>query len=197
MDTHLITIARFPVPETAHLAKHFLDLNGIASFVIDEGIVGVDWELGNTAVGGVKLQVAESDYDHACKMLAASELDGSAGKKGRAVNPIRWFWWKASWGRPPKIVVIGTWIWYGVPTLLTLPAIVHSFVWDSPACPGTLDCLAVASLALFFGGFEVFWIAAITRVTYLYVRFKDREEGGGESNIGQPQSPPSADQPGG
>ena len=62
----LVTVATFGTLPQAELARGHLDAEGIRSFVLDSESVNMDWFLSG-AVGGVKLQVAKSDF------LAAEE----------------------------------------------------------------------------------------------------------------------------
>ena len=60
----LVTIASFDFPDEAEAAKLFLEQSGVHAFLADDNLVGMDWFLAN-AVGGVKVQVADSDADNA------------------------------------------------------------------------------------------------------------------------------------
>ena len=72
MAGKMVTVATFDMPTEAHLAKGLLEANGLTAFLADELTVGVAWHLSN-AIGGVKLQVAEDDVEHAASILAARE----------------------------------------------------------------------------------------------------------------------------
>ena len=63
-------VASFSKPEQAHLLRAHLEGNGVAAFVRDDHTVTADWALSN-AIGGVKVEVAEEDYDEALSVLAA------------------------------------------------------------------------------------------------------------------------------
>ena len=65
----LVTVATFLGPGEAHLARSRLEAEGIHAYLADEYMVTMDWLVSN-AVGGVKLQVAESNVDHARRILA-------------------------------------------------------------------------------------------------------------------------------
>jgi len=65
----LVTVATFSAPYEAQLAKGLLETNGIQAFVADEYTVGINWLYSN-AVGGVRLQVAETEAEQAMKFLA-------------------------------------------------------------------------------------------------------------------------------
>ena len=64
----LVTIATYTYPLEAHLSKAKLESEGIDSAVIDEHIINANW-LYSIAVGGVKLQVRESDVKQAQQIL--------------------------------------------------------------------------------------------------------------------------------
>ena len=64
----LVTVATFSRAEEAHVSKGKLQSEGIWSFVADEHIVTTNW-LYSIAVGGVKLQVKESDAEKAYQFL--------------------------------------------------------------------------------------------------------------------------------
>lgn len=73
-DTHLVTIATFSHVMEAYIPKTKLDVEGIWSFVADEETVTMYWLYSN-AIGGVKLQVKESDAERAIEVLN-SEANG-------------------------------------------------------------------------------------------------------------------------
>ena len=73
MREKLVTVSTFDMPTEAHLAKGLLEANGLTAFLADELTVGVAWHLSN-AVGGIKLQVAESDVERAAGILMAREV---------------------------------------------------------------------------------------------------------------------------
>jgi len=70
----LVTVARFSHPEEAHLASSKLESEGIWSFVADEHTVTTNW-LWSNAIGGVRLQVRESDATAARKILSLTVSD--------------------------------------------------------------------------------------------------------------------------
>jgi hypothetical protein len=176
MASQLVTIATYSTPEMAHLAKNQLEDAKITTHLADEMVVGTDWELGNTAVGGIKLQVAAHDEDRARKILAVGRLPRHRGKREtESINPIRWFWWKASWGRPSIIVVIGAWLWHGPQAFCVVLAIYQVFIINS-GFRGLGDYLAGAAIVLLVGGYGVFCMTAALRATYYY-RVKGRRSG--------------------
>ena len=73
----LITIASFDHPIHANLAKTRLEAEGIDCVLIDEHITGMNW-LWVPAIGGVRLQVRESDAERAMEILEGEpdEEDG-------------------------------------------------------------------------------------------------------------------------
>jgi tetratricopeptide (TPR) repeat protein len=77
---HLVTVAAFSYPIQAYLARTMLEWEGIQAFVADEHVVTANWLYSNL-VGGVKLQVEESDRAAAVEILeqeAASKEEGEA-----------------------------------------------------------------------------------------------------------------------
>jgi Putative prokaryotic signal transducing protein len=68
---HLVTLRQFVSVPEALFAKGLLDSVGIESFLADENIIRIDWFLSN-ALGGVKLQVRESDAENAMTILDQS-----------------------------------------------------------------------------------------------------------------------------
>ena len=63
-----ITVLAFTYPVEAHMAQGFLESEGIGTKLKDELTVQVNSFYSN-AVGGVKLQVRENDYDEALMIL--------------------------------------------------------------------------------------------------------------------------------
>lgn len=66
----LITVAAYSFPYEADLAKGRLEAEAIPAFVADEHTVHIDWLYSN-AIGGIKLQVPESDAIRAKEILSA------------------------------------------------------------------------------------------------------------------------------
>lgn len=64
----LVSIRFYDDPMEAHLARCLLENEGIAAFVHDENIVGLNRAF-SYAVGGVKLKVQEMDRGEALKVL--------------------------------------------------------------------------------------------------------------------------------
>ena len=63
-----ITVLAFTFPVEAHMAQGFLESEGLRTMLKDELTVQVNSFYSN-AVGGVKLQVRENDYDEALMIL--------------------------------------------------------------------------------------------------------------------------------
>ncbi len=63
------TIANFSQPVEAHLLRTRLEAEGITAYLRDENLVTLDWLYSN-AVGGVKVDVADEDYERALAILA-------------------------------------------------------------------------------------------------------------------------------
>ena len=68
------TLAAFNHPDQAHLLRMRLEGSGIAAYVRDENMVTLDW-LVSLAVGGVKVDVADDDYEAALAILAEDAED--------------------------------------------------------------------------------------------------------------------------
>jgi len=67
------TLASFNLPMDAYLLHARLEGSGIASYIRDENLVTLDWLYSN-AVGGVKVDVMDEDYDQALEVMGT---DGS------------------------------------------------------------------------------------------------------------------------
>ncbi len=65
-----ITIISFTYPHQAHIAKSYLDSNGIESYIQDEYAIQSNNFYSN-AMGGVKIIINESDYDECVQLLKA------------------------------------------------------------------------------------------------------------------------------
>lgn len=70
----LTTVATFNTVEEAALARNRLDEEGIKTFLENENTVQLFWHMGN-ALGGVKLQVADTEADAARAILAEHHTD--------------------------------------------------------------------------------------------------------------------------
>ena len=76
-DEKLVTVARFSHPEEAYLASAKLESEGIQSFVADAHTVTADWLVSN-AIGGVRLQVRESEAADAKQILSSKQQNMQA-----------------------------------------------------------------------------------------------------------------------
>ena len=86
MGGKLVTVGTFDMPTEAHLAKGLLEANGLETFLADELTVGVAWHLSN-ALGGIKLQVPETDVERATGILAAREDSSIDAEEGLSNLP--------------------------------------------------------------------------------------------------------------
>src|SRR3954467_15226270 len=77
-DESLTTVATFNSPHEAALARNLLAQEGITAYVVDAETVGMIWHAGG-ALGGVKVQVAESDARRARAVLASRPGREGAG----------------------------------------------------------------------------------------------------------------------
>lgn len=65
----LVQVASYSKPDDAYLAASFLEGNGLSPNIRDGHTIGVDWFY-SQAVGGVKLEVPEDEYEKAVELLA-------------------------------------------------------------------------------------------------------------------------------
>lgn len=75
---HLITLETFMNAMQASLVKQHLEAAGIRCVLADEFTVSNFWHLSN-AIGGIKLQVAEEDFERASALLAAQRREDVPG----------------------------------------------------------------------------------------------------------------------
>ena len=68
MSTKMVTIATFENPAEAHAAKNCLEAEGIAAIVTDESVGSWLGYMGS-AIGGIKLQVADVDVERSENIL--------------------------------------------------------------------------------------------------------------------------------
>ena len=73
------TLAAFSKPIDAQLLVTRLEGNGIAAYTRDEYMVTLDW-LASNAIGGVKVDVADEDYQRALDLLANGPADEASAK---------------------------------------------------------------------------------------------------------------------
>ncbi|MFY9803350.1 MAG: hypothetical protein WA211_07845 [Candidatus Acidiferrales bacterium] len=64
----IVTLRQFLTLQEALLAKSVLDSAGIQNYLIDENLVRLDWFL-SIALGGIKIQVRETDAAAAAQLL--------------------------------------------------------------------------------------------------------------------------------
>lgn len=64
------TLAAFNRPIDAHMLIAKLEGSGVPAFIRDEHMVTLDWLAAN-AIGGVKVDVADEDYDRAIAIMTA------------------------------------------------------------------------------------------------------------------------------
>jgi hypothetical protein len=74
-------LATFSRPIDAHLLISRLAGNGIAAFIRDEHMVTLDW-LASNAIGGVKVDVANEDYESALELIAAGPMSDDKQNDG-------------------------------------------------------------------------------------------------------------------
>ncbi|QDV51822.1 putative signal transducing protein [Gimesia fumaroli] len=68
MSNDFVTVATLNTPTEASLVRNQLEAEDIRVFLSDEEAVGMAWYLG-TAIGGIKVQVAEEDAERAFAIL--------------------------------------------------------------------------------------------------------------------------------
>src|SRR4051812_17514481 len=71
-------LAAFSKPIDAHMLIARLEGSGIAAFARDENMVTLDW-LASNAIGGVKVDVADEDYERAVEIMNTPAGDGREG----------------------------------------------------------------------------------------------------------------------
>lgn len=64
------TLAAFNQPMDAHLLIARLESSGIRAYLRDEHMVTLDWLAAN-AIGGIKVDVADEDYERAVAVMNA------------------------------------------------------------------------------------------------------------------------------
>lgn len=70
----LVTLRQYDNSVQAHIDRVRLESEGIQCFIQDEHMVTMNWLYSNL-VGGIKLQVTESDFDRAVEILEENYLD--------------------------------------------------------------------------------------------------------------------------
>ncbi|MCM5704556.1 DUF2007 domain-containing protein [Larsenimonas salina] len=74
MATHPVTVARFSYPYEAYLFKGLLESRHLNAFIADEHLITMQW-MWETALGGIKVQVAPEDLELARAVLADYQAD--------------------------------------------------------------------------------------------------------------------------
>lgn len=72
MEPKLVTVCTYTSAVQAEMAKLALEAGGVTAFIGDATMVTAEWLIGS-ALGGVKLQVAEVDVPAAMAVLASHE----------------------------------------------------------------------------------------------------------------------------
>ncbi|HSG72134.1 MAG TPA: DUF2007 domain-containing protein [Planctomycetaceae bacterium] len=73
-QSKLVTIATCWRAAEAELMKTLLEEEGFQVFIADDTLVGMDWLLSN-AIGGVKIQVLDSDAERAAQFIEQHSRD--------------------------------------------------------------------------------------------------------------------------
>ena len=126
----MLTIATYPEPTRAHIAKALLESEGIPCRVVDEFTAGAYWLLSN-AIGGVKLQVAPEDMDRA-RAILEEDRSASLGETSPALEPESRRCGRCGSAdlRPPQVHR-----WSAVVSLLLwLPLFVRTRSWTCLSC---------------------------------------------------------------
>jgi hypothetical protein len=85
MTDELVTIGSYEFVAEAEVAQMFLRENGVNAFLRDQSIIAMDWLLGN-AIGYVKLQVPQSQFETARELLATLTEDSTGDGEGTSVR---------------------------------------------------------------------------------------------------------------
>jgi hypothetical protein len=72
--TNLVFLRSFVWPHEYYTLRSFLESNGIEVVMLDEMTITIDPLLSN-AIGGIKMYVAEHDFDKANKLMEEFELN--------------------------------------------------------------------------------------------------------------------------
>lgn len=81
MPEEMVTIAKFFSLGEAKLAQGKLTSAGISTFVCDENMHAMNWHMG-AALGGIRLQVPDSQLVRALEVLDDFAPEGNAGDSG-------------------------------------------------------------------------------------------------------------------
>lgn len=82
----MITVARFQLPEEAHLFRSYLESAEIEAHVFDEHVVQLFWHYSN-AIGGVRVVVADEDEEVA--LAAYREYMDALQQEPRLMSVVR------------------------------------------------------------------------------------------------------------
>lgn len=85
-ENTLRAVASFSYPYEAQIAKANLESAGIAAYVADENTINMQW-LYSDALGGVRVMVAERDFEQARELLGEDFTDALAAEV--ALDEIR------------------------------------------------------------------------------------------------------------
>ena len=96
------TVATFREAYQAYLAKGKLEAEGIFTIILDEYLIGINW-MYSQAIGGVKLQVPEADFERAREILKegySQEIDAindrdvcpACGSPSISIRPYSCWW---------------------------------------------------------------------------------------------------------
>ena len=85
MANELVTLAKYPTPERAGFIRNLLEAEGVRAYLADDVTVGMLWYL-TTAVGGVKVRVAEGDVARATEILWRSPPESLAPRSPTIVS---------------------------------------------------------------------------------------------------------------
>ena len=91
MSRELRSVGTFATPVEADVLRLLLEAEGIRALLADEATVGMDWLLGN-AVHGVKVVVADDDFERAMRIVA----DAASDSADRAAEKVTRAPWKCS-----------------------------------------------------------------------------------------------------
>ncbi|HEY1109438.1 MAG TPA: DUF2007 domain-containing protein [Opitutaceae bacterium] len=131
------TLASFSKPEQAHLLRAHLEGHGIPAFVRDDHTVTQDWTLSN-ALGGVRVEVAEGDFDAACALAAECAPPSPTPQRKNAPH---------SFGRYLKVfagifaAVFGLLLWRSYPASLDVTGVLVTVSFTLAACGAGIAAL--------------------------------------------------------
>ena len=80
------TVASFREPYQAYIAKGRLETEDIPACVLDEHLIQIDW-MYSQAIGGVKVQVPEEDFDRARAILKAEYAEELSSVEEAQLEP--------------------------------------------------------------------------------------------------------------